>query len=137
MSDAVIIGIVALAVLGVERIWSSVQIRKILQDSNSCVNQAILLSDRLHERQQILLADVMDRFMSQDFEAYKAQVFGAGTEGGFETPIEEFEDQGEEGGIERPGAFPRTPRAEDLEDTMVREEAAILAEDFDEVGNPR
>jgi len=134
LTEILIIGIVAVALLVADHVWSSLQFRRALRETSLVTEQTLIVMDRVQERSALQISELLDRLMATDFQAYKEQKEIELSEGFFEPPDE---PETEEGGIERPGAFPHTPREEDIQDTMVREEAAILAEDFDEVGNPR
>jgi hypothetical protein len=132
LRDLLILSIVVVTLLIVERIYASVSHRQALRNASVIAEQALILADRTQLRQQVILSDVMDRFMAGDFDTYKERQDVEESEGGFEGPEEE-----EEGGITRPGTFGETPREDDRAAQIAEEEAAILAEDFDEsTGEP-
>jgi hypothetical protein len=123
VTSLLILSIVVVVLLIVERVWASVSFRRSLREASVVTEQSLILADRVHLRQQVILADVMDRFMAQDFENYKERVDVETNEGGWEGP--------EEGGIERAGAFGKAPRADERAAMEAEEEERILAEDFD------
>jgi hypothetical protein len=133
MTALLILGITLVILFVATLCFIAVQFRRSLQEVSFVAQQALTLADRLQERHDAVLSDVMDRFMAHDFRVYKERIDEEEGEGGFESPEEE-----QEGGLERPGAFGKTPRADERAAAQAEEELQILNEDFDPVtGDPR